>query len=105
MLRVAEPDHLDDVVEREIDEANLAVFGLPQLRVISLRGVLDVVVQGWRDRDQIAFVIEPIVDHALGEEMFAPKLLQRVGPERRGGGIDKEAARVRELGEAWLLFR
>ena len=26
-----------------------------------------------------------VVDHALGEEMFAPELLQRVGPESRGG--------------------
>jgi hypothetical protein len=30
--------------------------------------------RGRRDRDEIAFVIEPVVDHALGEEMFAPEL-------------------------------
>jgi hypothetical protein len=64
-----------------------------------------VVVEGRRDRDEMAFVIEPVVDHALGEEMFAPELLQRVGPERRGGGIGKEAARVREFGVARFQFR
>src|ERR1700730_7513872 len=82
--RVAEPDRLDDVFQCQIDEADLAVLRLTQLRLIGLGGVLDAVVQGWRDRDEIAFVIEPVVDHALGEEMFSPELLQRVGPERRG---------------------
>ena len=105
MRRVAEPDHLDDVFQREIDEADLAVLRLAQLRLIGLGGVLDVVVQGRRDHDEIAFVIEPVVDHALGEEMFAPELLQGVGPERRGGGIGEEAARVREFGVARFQFR
>jgi hypothetical protein len=50
---------------------------------------VNVIVQGWRYRDEIAFVIEPVVDHALGEVMFAPELLQRVAPERRGGGVKK----------------
>src|ERR1700736_703425 len=100
MRRVAEPDYLDDVFQREIDEADLAVLRLAQLRLIGLGGVLDVVVQGRRDRDEIAFVVEPVVDYALGEEMFAPELLQRVGPERRGGGLGEEAACVREIGVA-----
>ena len=39
MFRVAEPDRLDDVFEREIDEADLAVLGLAQLRLIGLGGV------------------------------------------------------------------
>jgi hypothetical protein len=64
--RVAEPDRLDDVFQREIGEADLAVLRLAQLRLIGLRGVLDVVVQGRRDRDEIAFVVDPIVDHAFG---------------------------------------
>jgi hypothetical protein len=64
------------------------------VRKIGLGGVLDVVVQGRCDRNEIAFVIEPIVNHDLDKEMFAPELLQRVGPEGRGGGIGKEAARV-----------
>ena len=49
--------------------------------------------------------LEPGIDHALGEEMFALALLQRVGPERRGGGIGKEAARVREFGVTRFQFR
>ena len=105
MLLVAEPDRLDDVFQREIGEADLAVLRLTQLCVVGIRGVLDVIVQGWRDHDEIAFVVEPVVDHALGEEMFAPELLQRVGPERRGGGVDIEVARVREFGVARLQFR
>ena len=32
------------------------------------------IVEGRRNRDQIAFVIEPVVDQAVGEEMFAPEL-------------------------------
>ena len=104
MRWVAEPDHLDDVFQRESDEADLAVLRLPQLRLIGLHGVLDVIVQVRRDHDEIAFVIEPGVDHALGEEMFAPELLQRVGPEGRGGGIRKEAACVREFVVAWFQF-
>ena len=104
MCWVAEPDYLDDVFQGEIDEADLAVRRLAQLGMIGLRGILHVVVQGRRDRDEIAFVIEPIVDHALSEEMFAPELLQRVGPEG-GGVIGKEAARVREFGVARLQFR
>ena len=63
------------------------------------------VVEGRRDRDEIAFVIEPVVDHALGEEMFAPDLLQWAGPERRGGGIGEEAACLREFGVARFQFR
>jgi hypothetical protein len=100
MYRVAEPDRLDDVFQREIDEVDLAVLRVAQLRLIGLCGVLDVIVQGRRNRDEIAFVVEPVVDHDLGEEMFAPELLQRVGPESRGGGSDKEAARVRETARA-----
>jgi Uroporphyrinogen-III synthase HemD len=65
MRRVAEPDYLDDVFQRESDEANLAILGLPQLRLIGLRGVLDVIVQVRRDHDEKAFVVEPVVDHAL----------------------------------------
>jgi len=76
-----------------------------QLCVVGLGGVLDVVVQRRRDHDEIAFVVEPIVDHALGEEMFAPELLQRAGPECHGGGIGEEAARGRELGVARFQFR
>ena len=47
MCWVAEPDHLDDVFQAGIDEADLAVLGLAQLRLIGLSGVLDVKVQGW----------------------------------------------------------
>ena len=105
MRWVAEPDHFDDVFQREIDEAGLAVLRLSQLRLIGLRGILDVIVQVRRDHDEKAFVIKPMVDHALGEEMFAPELLQRVGPERRGGGIGEEAACVREFVVARFQFR
>ena len=69
MRRIAEPDHLDDVFQREIDEADLAVLRLAQLRLIGLGGVLDVMVQGRRDRDEMAFVVEPVVDHAVGEAL------------------------------------
>src|ERR1700730_8307199 len=51
--RVAEPDYLDDVFQREIDEADLAVLRLAQVRKIGLCGVLDVIVQGRRDHDDI----------------------------------------------------
>jgi hypothetical protein len=105
MFRVAEPDRLDDVFQCQIDEADLAVLRLPQLRLIGLGGVLDVVVQRRRDRDEIAFVMAPVVDHALGEEMFPPELLQRVGPESRDGGSGQEAARVRELVVTRLQLR
>jgi energy-coupling factor transporter ATP-binding protein EcfA2 len=105
MRLVAEPDHLDDVFQREIDEAGLAVLRLPQLRLIGLGGILDVIVQVRRDHDEKAFVIKPGVDHSLGKEMFAPELLQRVSSERRGGGIDEEAACVREVVVAWFQFR
>jgi hypothetical protein len=37
--------------------------------------------------------------------MFAPELLQRVGPESRGGGIGKEVAPFREFGVARFQFR
>src|ERR1700730_10537635 len=37
--------------------------------------------------------------------MFAPELLQRVGPERRGGGVGKKAARLREFSVARFQFR
>ena len=69
MRWVAEPDYLDGVFHREIGEADLAVLRPAQLRVVGLGGVLDVVVQGRRNRDEIAFVIEHVVDHALGDEM------------------------------------
>ncbi len=105
MRRVAHPDHLDDVFQRESDDTNLAVLRLPQLCLIGLGGILDVMIQVRRDHDEKAFVIKPMVDHALGEEMFAPELLQRVGPESRGGGIGKEAARFREFVVAWFKFR
>jgi hypothetical protein len=42
--RVAEPDRLDDVFLGEIDEADLAVLRLAQVRLIGLGGVLDVIV-------------------------------------------------------------
>ena len=35
MFRVAEPDRLDDVFQREIDEADLAVLRVAQLRLIA----------------------------------------------------------------------
>ena len=50
MHLVAEADRLDDIFQRDIDEADLAVLRLAQLRLIGLGGVLDVVVQGRRDR-------------------------------------------------------
>jgi hypothetical protein len=105
MRRVAEPDYLDDVLQREIDEAGVAVLRLPQLRLIGLRGIPDVIVQVRRDHDEKAFVIKPGVDHTLGEEMFAPELLQRVGPQCRGGGIGKVAACFRKIVVARLQFR
>jgi hypothetical protein len=37
--------------------------------------------------------------------MFAPELLWGIDPETRGGGIGKEAARVREFGVARFQFR
>jgi hypothetical protein len=62
MRRVAEPDNLDDIFQREIDEADLAVLRLAQVRLVAVRGVVDVIVWGWCDHDEIAFVIEPVVD-------------------------------------------
>ena len=62
---VAEPDGFDDVFQGEIDEADLAVFGLTQVLMIGICGVLDMIIQGRRDRDEIAFVIKPSIDHTL----------------------------------------
>jgi hypothetical protein len=64
MRLVAVPDYLDDVFQRDIDEADLAVLRLPQVRLIGLGGVLDVVVQTRRDRDEMTFVIEAVVDQS-----------------------------------------
>jgi hypothetical protein len=87
--RVAAPDHLDDVFECEIDEADLAVLRVAQLRLLGLGGVLDVKVQGRRDRDEIAFVVESGVDHAWARRC-----------SRQNCCIGKEAARLREFGVA-----
>ena len=61
MLLVTEPDRFDDVFQRETDEADFAVLGLAQVRLIGLGGVLGVMVQSRRDRDGMGLVVYPVV--------------------------------------------